>query len=197
MTAAVTPPPVSVRTIVVHGPENRPVLSAADRLQPGSSGNRHAASALAWSGRVELVLHAADPRDAHDADDVPGAIAAVTVQLVWGGTAVEIGGALDGETTPFVRDAIDIGLATGGRCLYLHLAAVVTCGEAGVELLADLQRQLPARDIGLVAVAPPRALRKVLWATAAGGRVIEHDRLPAPLPSWIEDVSAPEPLVHW
>jgi anti-anti-sigma regulatory factor len=198
VTAAITPPrSVARRTVAVHGPDLRPVLDAADRLAPGSAGRRQAASALGWSGRVDLVLHPGAPGLPPGAD-IPGAMAAVTVQRVWGGTAVEIAGALDGETTPFVRDAVDIGLGTGGRCLFLHLAAVVSCDDAGVELIGDLQRELPACGVGLVAVAVRPALRKVLWATAAGGRVIEQDQLPAPLPTaWVEDVSAPEPLVHW
>jgi anti-anti-sigma regulatory factor len=199
MTATITPrSPVLQRTVAVHVPESRPVLGAAERLEPGSSVARHAVSSLAWNGRVDVVLHPQDPRSDHLAHDAAGPLAAITVLRVSGGTAAEIAGALDADTTPFVRDVIEIGLAAGGRCLYLHLAAVSSCDGAGVELIAELQRELRARGVGLVAVACPPAIRKVLWATATDGLLIEQDHLPEPLPSaWVGDPGAPESLVHW
>ena len=194
MTAAITdaasssPPRPSGRTVAVHSPDGRPVLLAGDRLTSASPEARRVASALAWIGHVDLVLHAADPRRGTHEGAPPQVEVALTLRRVAGGTALEVAGDLDESTVPLVRDAVDIALGAGPPRLYLHLAAVVSCAAAGVDLIMGLHHTLARAGGELVAVAVPAMLRQVLDLTHGAGSLAVQDHLPAPLPlAWPDD----------
>ena len=189
VTATLSPPPAassgggSTPTIAVHRPDGRPVLVSGDRLRAATPDARRVASALAWTGQVDLVLHSGDPLSTRSADDpVPQVLVALTLRRVVGGTAVEVAGDLDSGTVPLVRDAIALALAGGPQCLYLHLAAVMACDSDGVDMIVGLHHRLGERGITLVAVAVPAVLQRVLSMTDGAGSLAVRDHQPAPLP---------------
>ena len=190
MTATLAPPPAAssgegrTPTIAVHGPDGRPVLVAGDRLPATTPDARRVASALAWVGHVDLVLHSADPLSTRSAADgsAPQVLVALTLRRVAGGTAVEIAGDLDADTVPLVRDAVGLALDGGPHCLYLHLGAVMSCDAEGVDMIVALQHALGERGIELVVVAMPAVVQRVISMTDVAGTLTLRDHLPAPLP---------------
>jgi anti-anti-sigma regulatory factor len=167
------------RTVAIHVPSDRPTWFALDEVASSPMAARTIDSALAWIGRVDLVLHGHDP-----VPEPPGAspdghvLAALTIRENRPWMAVEVAGDVGAETADVLAFALGRVLDHRPNGAYLHLGAVTSCDPYGMEPIIHAQRHLDDAEVTLLLVAVPSVVRSTMRASGVGQRLVVQDRIP-------------------